>query len=121
MIILDFDARRLIKRQKQFHPRPGPLREAGEPLGGSQLGASTQHVGKAGGRNFHGMVTSRRSRGNGDMSGPAYVITPSEKADMIGGGAGPPERRTNVGMVGTDPEINPGEVCVESSSPSLLG
>jgi hypothetical protein len=111
-IISDSDAR-LIKRQKQSHPRLGPLREAGALLVGSQ------RVGKVGRRKFNGRPPPRKNHDNDNKSKSATIITASGKVGASGGGLWRVERRTSVGMGETGPQVNSGEVCEESFSPSL--
>ena len=107
--ILDFDARRLIKRQKLTHPRFGVIR--GARTAGSQHGFASQHANKVGRQQLD---ESRPLEGNAnDNHKPSATITTA-----ISGGEG----RVNVGsskagpIVRMDWEVNPTEVRAETLS-----
>lgn len=107
LIILDFDATRLIKRQKLTHP----LHEARAPLVATPVGVASQHVGKAGRRQLDESLPPRRNRRGDDKRRPAIDATTSGNASTNGGN---PERASMVGTVGMGLEVNLSEVCAES-------
>lgn len=112
MIILDPDARRLIKRQKLSHPRFGVLHEAGTSLAGSQPGVVPQHVSKVGKRQFDESPLVRNAN---DNHKPHTTIT-AAISGKIGKGRGN-ARHSKLGhVVGMGPEVNTTEVRVETPS-----
>ena len=78
LIILDFDARRLIKRQKLTHP----LHEARAPLVATPVGVASQHVSKAGRRQLDESLPPRRNRRGDDKRRPAIDATTSGNASF---------------------------------------
>lgn len=106
LIILDLDARRLIKRRKLSHPRFGVLHEAEASPAGLQHGVSSQHLSKVGrGQLDESRPLKRNARD--DHSPPATTTTAiSEKVGRGRGHVGP--------MVGMGSEVNTTEVRPET-------
>jgi len=110
LIILDPDARRLIKRQKLSHPRFGVLHETGTLLAGSQPWVVSQHVSKVGKRQLDESPLAR----NADDNHKLHTAITAAISGKVGKGRA---RHSKLGhVVGMGPEVNTTEVRVETLS-----
>lgn len=117
LIALDRDARRLVKRQKLYHPRLGMLHEAEEPPVGPQSDIGSPHASGVGRWQFDQSLPLQRNWGDGDkLRGPA---TTSGKIGKSREKVGRSRLRPMVGVVAARSEVKFGEVRTELSSPFL--
>jgi len=113
LIILDLDARRLIKRQKLSHPRFGVPHEAEASPVGSRHGVSSQHVSKVGRQQFDESRPLKRNAN--DDHGPGATTT-TAISKKVGRGRGHVEP-----MMGMGSEVNSTEVRPETLPFFVLG
>ena len=116
LIILDRDARRLIKRQKLSHSRPDTLHEVRALNAESHHGAASQHAVKTGRRKLD---ESRPLRRNANDDGKSCETTVSGTIGKVKGTVGRSRLRPMVGMVGVGSKVNLTEVRTEFISPFL--
>jgi hypothetical protein len=110
-LILDFDARRLIKRRKLSHPRFGAPHEAG-----SQREVASQHVSKV----ERGQLDKRHPpKRNTNSDHNPRVTTTAAIGGKSGKGRGNVRHSKPGSIVGMSPEVNP--AGVRNASFFILG
>jgi len=119
LIILDREARRLIKRQKLSHPRFGVQHGVGALSKGSKLGVASQHVDNAGRQQPGESLPSRMNYISDDKPRRTMITTTSGEVGKSRGSVRRSRLRPMVGLVGPGSEVNLGEVRSEISSPFL--
>lgn len=118
LIILDLDARRLIKRQKLSHPRPDILHEVGKLPVGLRHGVVSQHVSKVGRRQLDESHPLKR---NANDNRKPRITTTTAISGEVGRGTGNTGRSKFGPMAGLGSEVNPTEVRTETLSFFVLG
>ena len=119
LVILDCDSRPLVKRQKLSHARPGlgPPHGAGILSVVAQPRTASHYVVKAGRRQSgDGPPLRINPKGDGRRSVSATVATAPGDVGKSGESAGRSRPRPTVGALAVGPEVNPSEVCAESST-----